>query len=353
MKIQWIVNNINQVGGVERVVIQLSNFFVDHGCEAEIVSLCSKDNKCYFELNPGVLISHKATGPKENSRLGIIGTIYKIARESNADIVLGCHDYINNAIVINKHFFKGRVIATQHAAIEYYTKKRLMLETAILRFADQFVVLTEWSKRYYEARGVKNCIVIPNTIEQELLDTNQQREKIIITAGRLTGVKRFDFLIRSFKLVHDVHPDWKLKILGDGEDRKKLTALVQELDLEDAVFLPGFQKNVIEEFRKSSLFAVTSQSEGFPMVLLEAMTQGLPAVCVDIPAMKEVLNHGKYGVLASRDETAFAVAMNSLIENEQLRKEYGEKALERSKNYSMENVGMQWLALFRKLSKKK
>ena len=83
------------------------------------------------------------------------------------------------------------------------------------------------------------------------------------------------------------------------------------------------------------------------------MTQGLPAVCVDIPAMKEVLNHGKYGVLASREESAFAAAMNSLIEDEQLRNEYGKKALERSKDYSMENVGMQWLELFRKLSKKK
>lgn len=352
MKIQWIDNNINVVGGIERVVVQLSNFFVDHGCDVEIVSLYSKETNCYFALKPEVVICHYGANPKAYSRIELLKNIHKIVKNSNADIVLGCNDDICNALVINKSFFKGCVIATQHAAIEYYTKKRLIFESFLMRFADSFVVLSEWSKRYYKKMGL-DCLVIPNAISQEKLDIQEPREKTIITAGRLTDIKKFDFLIRSFKLVHDVHPDWKLKILGDGEDRNKLAALVQELDLEDAVFLPGFQKNVIEEFRKASLFAVTSRSESFSMVLLEAMTQGLPAVCVDIPVMKELLDHGKYGVLASRDETAFAVAMNSLIENEQLRKEYGEKALERSKNYSMENVGMQWLALFRKLSKKK
>lgn len=353
MKIQWIVGNINQIGGIERVVIQLSNYFVAHGCDTEIVSLCTTETNVYFEIHPEVEVIHWKKRPGDLSRTGIVTIIHQIAKISDADIVLGCHEGICNAMIINKLFFKGKVIATQHVAIEYYTKKRLMLETAIIRFADQFVVLSEGSRRYYETKGVKNCIVIPNAIEQELLDTNQQREKTIITAGRLTDVKRFDFLIRAFKQVHDVHPDWKLKILGDGEDRKKLTEMVQKLDLEGAVSLLGFQKNVIEEFRKASLFAITSQSEGFSMVLLEAMTQGLPAVCVDIPVMKEVLNHGKYGVLASRDETAFAVAMNSLIENEQLCNEYGEKALERSKDYSMEKIGMQWLELFQELSEKK
>ena len=352
MKIQWIDNNINVVGGIERVIIQLSNFLVDHGCDVEIVSLYSKETNCYFGLKSEVEIYHYGSSPKDYSRIELLRNIHKIAKKSNADIVLGCNDDICNAMVINKPFFKGRVIATQHAAIEYYTTKRLIFEALLMHFADCFVVLTEWSRQYYSKKGLK-CLVIPNAMSLDMLEIQEQREKIIITAGRLTDIKKFDFLIRAFKLLHDIHPDWKLKILGDGEDRNKLAALVQELDLEDSVLLPGFQKNVIEEFRRASLFTITSQSEGFPMILLEAMSQGLPAVCVDIPVMKELLDHGKYGVLASRDETAFAVAMNSLIENEQLRKEYGEKALERSKNYSMENVGMQWLALFRKLSKKK
>ena len=350
MKIQWIVSNIYQIGGIERVVVQLSNFFIAHGCEVEIVSLWAKESKVYFNLDPAVKVYCWPKHPKDTSRVGPVKTLYQIAKKSDADIVLGCHEYICNAIVINKPFFKGCVVATQHCAIEYLSPKQLLLESTILRFADQFVVLTDYSKQYYKKRGLKNCIVIPNACNQGLINSQENREKSIITAGRLTGIKGFDFLIRAFKLVHDVHPDWKLKILGDGEDREKLMELIQELDLEDAVFLPGFQKNVIEEFRKASVFTVTSQSEGFSMVLLEAMTQGLPAVCVDIPVMKELLDHGKYGVIASRDECAFAAAMNSLIENEQLRNEYGVKALERSKDYSMENIGMQWLELFRKLS---
>lgn len=353
MKIQWIVNNINQVGGIERVVIQLSNYFVEHGCNMEIVSLCTKETKAFFDLHTDVEIIHWKKSPNDLSRTGIIAIIHQIAKKSDADVVLGCHDPICNAMVINKPFFKGRVIATQHAAIEYYSPKRLVLESLILRFADRFAVLSDWSKLYYENRGLKNCVVIPNALDQKLLEIQEDRDKTIITAGRLTGVKGFDFLIRAFKLVHNVHPDWKLKILGDGEDRKKLTALIKELNLEDAVILLGFQKNVLEEFRKASIFTVTSQSEGFSMVLLEAMTQGVPAVCVDIPVMKELLDHGKYGVLSRADEKAFASALNSLIADEQLRNQYGEKALERCKAYTMEKIGMQWLELFQKLTKKK
>lgn len=352
MKIQWIDNNVNVVGGIERVVIQLSNFFADHGCDVEIVSLYSKETNCFFDLKPEVKIVHWGASPKDYSRTELLKNIHNIAKKSDADIVLGCNDDICNAMIINKLFFKGRVVATQHAAIEYYTKKRLVFEALLMRFADSFVVLTEWSKQYYNKMGLE-CLVIPNAISQEMLDIREQREKTIITAGRLTGIKKFDFLIRAFKLVHNVHPDWKLKILGDGEDRKKLTALIKELNLEDAVMLPGFQKNVLEEFRKSSVFVVTSESEGFSMVLLEAMTQGVPAVCVDIPVMKELLDYGKYGILSSRDEEAFASAINSLLTDDQLRNEYGEKALERSKAYSMEKIGMQWLELFQKLNKKK
>lgn len=352
MKIQWIVNNINQVGGIERVVIQLSNYFVQHGCAVEIDSLCSKVENCYFGLDSNVEVHNLNTDSKGNTRTGIVKTIHNIAKNSDADIVLGCHDYICNAIIINKPFFRGRIIATQHCSIEFNTSKRNLLQSLFFRFADCLVVLSEWNKQYYERMGLANCIVIPNAIAQEITDTAAPREKTIITAGRLTGVKGYDFLIRSFKLVHNEHPDWKLKILGDGEDRDKLTAMVRDLNLEDSVSLPGFQKNVLEEFRKASIFCVTSHSEGFPMVLLEAMSQGLPPVCVDIPVLREILADGEYGVLTERNEKDFASALNSLLDDEQMRNKFAKKAFDRSQAYSMDKIGTEWLNLFHKLCKK-
>lgn len=350
MKIQWIANNINQIGGVERVIAQLSGFFVNCGNEVEIISLCTKKTNCFFTLDPAVKVRHLSVGMKENnSRLGIIKIIHQIAKESDADIVLGCNDYICNAMVINKPFFRGRIIVTQHNAIEFLSPKRLLLESLILRFADLFVVLSEHNKQYYEKKGVKNCIVVPNAISQEFLDIHDNREKIIITAGRLSRVKGFDFLIRAFKLVHDENPEWRLRILGDGEDRDRLSGLIKELNLEDVVSLPGMTQSVITEFRKGSLFALTSHSEGFPMVLLEAMSQGLPIVSVDIPVISEILDNGTYGVLTSRNEEEFALAINAFLSDEQLLNEYGSLSLECSKAYSMEKIGTYWLELFQSL----
>lgn len=344
MRILWIVNNINQVGGIERVVINLSNYFSSRGVEVSISSLCSKDGHPFFPVEDGVKITHE--NRTVANRLSLFRAVYNTVKKSDADIVIGCHGGINNAIVSCKPLLKGRkkIIVTQHCSYDFDTKSRRILNSVFHRRADAFLVLTESDKAFWNRYGMKNCKVMPNAIVNYPTKTASMDCNVVISAGRLTGVKGFDFLIKAFAVFHKTHPSWKLRILGDGEERGNLESMVNRLGLTQSVELPGFTNSVIDEFSRSSVFALTSRSEGFAMVLLEAMSCGLPVISVDLPASHEILGQNA-GVISARDENIFADNLSKMVEDKCTLIQYGQHAIERSKCFSMERIGDSWIEL--------
>lgn len=348
MKILWIVNNINQVGGIERVVINLSNYFASHGITVCISSLCSKRGTPYFSVEDDVKIVHE--NYTISNRFSIFQAVSYVVKKSDADIVIGCHDQICNAIVSCKSVFGGskKIIVTQHCAFEFNTKKRNVLNSMFYRWADAFLVLTESDKMKWRKLGIRNCEVMPNPLVNYPTEAASLKNNVIISSGRLTGVKGFDFLIKAFSRFHEVHPDWKLRILGDGEERENLEHLADSLGLKQSVELPGFTKNVIDEYMLSSVFTLTSHSEGFSLALLEAMSCGLPVISVDLPAAYAVLGQDA-GIITARDEKVFADNLCKIVEDKNTMKQYGKKVIERSKCFSIEKIGNSWIELFNNL----
>lgn len=348
MKILWIVNNINQVGGIERVVINLSNYFISRGIEVFISSLCSKGGNPYFSVEDGVKITHE--NKTISSRLSLFRAVYNVIKKSDADIVIGCHGGINNAIVSCKPLLRGRkkIIVTQHCSYDFDTKSRRILNSVFHRRADAFLVLTESDKAFWNRYRMKNCKVMPNAVVNYPTKTASMDCNVIISAGRLTDVKGFDFLIKAFAAFHKTHPNWKLRILGDGEERGNLESLANRLGLTQSVELPGFTSNVMDEYAHSSVFALTSRSEGFSMVLLEAMSCGLPVISVDLPASHEILGQNA-GVISARDENIFAENLSKMVEDKCTLTQYGQRAIEQSKCFSIEKIGESWIELFNEL----
>lgn len=133
---------------------------------------------------------------------------------------------------------------------------------------------------------------------------SEEKEKMItdgyniVTMGRLSPEKKQDNLIKAFSKINKLYPESKLYLLGDGPLKKKLIQLVQDLGLTDSVYLLGHQDNPFELLRQCQLFVLTSDYEGQPMVLLEAMAVGLPVAATDIPATRYVLDNGNLGLLA-------------------------------------------------------
>lgn len=168
----------------------------------------------------------------------------------------------------------------------------------------------------------------------------ESNNPMILAAGRLTYQKSFDFLIRCHAklirqgIMHD------LVILGEGEEKGALQSLIKKLDVEDTVFLMGFQENPYSWMEKADIFVLSSRFEGFGMVIAEAMALGVPVVSTDCPSGPvELLNNGEYGVLVeSQNEEEMCNAIKNMLNDEDARNLYRMKGLARVEHFDENNI---------------
>ena len=224
------------------------------------------------------------------------------------------------------------------------------LNTIIIRKYDRVVFLTHEDKNQ-NWQHHDNVIVLPNPITYTHTFVSSLEKKTVSAAGRLCRQKNFDLLIDSWNLVHQSHPDWVLKIWGDGPDKTRLSQKISNLQLEQSVFLKGYDKDVISKLSESSLFVLSSLYEGLPLVVIEAMSCGVPVVATACPCgPKDLITDGLNGFLVPvGDKNALAGGICRLIEDTSLRKQMGDNALEASKKYSIERITSCWMALFKEL----
>ena len=351
MKITWMVNNINQVGGIEQVVCGLSNYFTEKlNYELEIVSINSLSSRVFYRLCESVKIEHCGLDWREATFTALLKIVGEKMKETNSDILITCHPTISYAVLLSKRNFKGKVVVTQHSATDSFTKKRFFMNAFLFRFADAFIVLNEEDKKQYRKMW---CLaeMIPNANSNSAKTLVDYTEKVIVAAGRMEDVKGFDRLIDAFAMVTEKYPEWKLCICGSGTLEKKLKKQISDLGITDKVILPGFIKNINDYMHNASIFAISSHSEGFSLVLIEAMSHGLPVVSFDLPAVREI-SGGKGILIAQQDNVGeYASMLEKLLSSEELRRENGREAYEISKKYKIDSVSKMWINLFYRLLK--
>lgn len=353
VKLTYIISNIAQVGGIERVICENATWFADiFGYDVEVYSLCTSDkDKSYFYLSDKVNLIHGNYHWADCLGAKLIPKIRNFLKKCDSDIIITSNEYISLSAVWCKAFFKGKIIACEHHDYFYKSKKGMLLDLIFLRFADKFVLLKDNDKLYYEEKGLKNCITIPNPLKGSSAQKTDLNAKRFVTLGRMDIVKGYDMLIDAFALVHQKHPDWTLCIVGDGEEKAALVQRATEKGVADFVEMPGFIKNVFSQLEKASVFVLSSRSEGFPMCLLEAMSYGLPCCSYDLPAAKAI--SGDSALYAeSNNVVALAEAMMRFAESSELRKEYSEKAVERVKCFHIDKIAAKWQELFEELIQK-
>ncbi|WP_455671796.1 glycosyltransferase family 4 protein [Phocaeicola sp.] len=227
-------------------------------------------------------------------------------------------------------------------AITHSWRGKLIKE---IKRLDEFIVLTQEDRaEWTELEKVK---VIHNSISYFPEKQSDCSTSTVIAAGRYTWQKGFDLLIDAWNIVHKKHPDWLLNIYGSG-DNNSFQELANGKGLKDTIVCHPSTPHIYEKFQESSIFVLSSRYEGMVLVLIEAMSCGVPAVSFACPCgPKDIITNGKDGLLVENGNVQqLAEKICYLIEHENERKEMGRKAQESSKRFKQEVIMKQWIELF-------
>jgi len=272
----------------------------------------------------------------------IIGTIRKIG----PDIVHAQSLASGIPALLSKKLLKIPYAVWGQGSDVYFPKGFFIVTPEkIIRNADAAIALTEDMKRAMQEICHRDIFVVPNgiSIVDPVHDTNDERVQgnSILYVGRLEPVKGVRYLLMAMKRVHDTIPGARLIIIGDGTERAMLEALSSQLGIQDCVRFGGEvpHEKVLTFMHQAGVFVLPSLSEGFPMVIVEALSCGLPVVASRVGGIPEIITDGTNGYLVeAKDAGALAERILVLVQDEHLRKKISDTNKEFVKKYSWEHV---------------
>lgn len=379
MIIVYCLNSISYIGGIELVTITKANALSEiDGNEVYICVTDHKNNNVSRKLSQKVKLIDLDINYYSDDTLSC-WNVYKgilIKRRKHRKKLSEVLRQINPDIIVSvgqseKYFLprikgKGRLIREMHYTSDYrnFLSKGICGKVIaqliryydfrlITRGYDRVVLLTHEDRSNYWANSSKS-VVIPNPAPNVInLSFNAfQRGKELLSVGRLSYQKNFKSLIHVFEKVVKIHPDWKLRIYGEGEERALLEKLITDKNLSHQIMLCGKTENTLQIMQNASIFAMTPRFEGFSLVLVEAMSQGLPVVYYNCPSGPgEIIEDGVDGYLVTpNDEDAMAERICHLIENPDIRNQIGKAAIEKAKKYNITKITDYWMKLFTELT---
>ena len=214
---------------------------------------------------------------------------------------------------------------------------------------DYFVLVSKELEEFYRQKVKCKTVYIPNTLDYYPKKVSDLEEKRIISVGRLSEEKGYLDLIDVFSFVHQVYPDWKLDIIGDGNQKENIQKKIEEYGLKDFIILHGFQnKEYINQLlQKSSVYVMCSYTESFGIVLLEAFSFGIPCVAFDSArgATEIISNNWDGYLIKDRNKEIMAKKVCELISNPNRRIIMGANGIKKANQYSMDEIRKYWIQI--------
>lgn len=344
----FYINAIHE-GGAERVIIQLAKHFAENGYKSILVtSFIDKneyivpENVIRLSLEGNVILQSRL---KKN--IFRIVSLRRLCKKYNPVAVISFMAEPNyRAILATFGLPTKTVISVRNdPQKEYAGKLGHFLASHLLPMADGCVFQTDEAKRWFSLKLQRKSRVIFNDVDPVFFKTEYVGGKDIVALGRLTEQKNHEMLIKAFKTVHDKYPKEKLKIYGNGHLQNTLKQLIKELDLSDVVELAGLTTNAPEVLAHCKQFVLSSDYEGMPNALMEAMAIGVPSISTDCPCggPKMLIENEVTGLLTPvGDSRALADAMMKYLSNESLAITIGKNAREQANKYKSDAIFLEW-----------
>lgn len=355
MKLLYITNGINVAGGLERVLSVKASYLSEHyKYEIHILVLNNSHLNPFYEFSSNIQFHSISVGGSplsyfQSYKKGIQETVDKI----KPDIISVCDDGLKGFLIPRIIKTPAKLIYERHASVQLNTNSSLFGK-ALRRFMnwninkfDRFIVLTQSNIKEWKG---KNILAIPNPLSFSEEKSSSLNSKKVIAVGSHSYNKGYDLLLKAWIQIENIHPDWELNIYGKPDSNETFLKLSEELNLQSVHFHSPV-KNIQEKYLASSIMVLPSRSEGFGMVLIEAMECGLPCVSFDCPSGPgDIIADGEDGFLVENGNiNQLAEKLMVLIEDENLRKQMGTKAKQNVQRYSVQSVVKQWDELFKSI----
>ena len=364
-------------GGIEKSVAALANILCDR-YEVEIACTYKLYDKPSFFIDSRVKIIYLTEGVKPNkdelkaavSSKNIIKifsegcksfnilhlrkkTMINYIKNSDSDVIISTRDIFDEWLSI---YGKEETLKIGWEHNHYHGNMKYAHNiVAVNKNLDYLVLVSDSLRKFYKKKMGNyscKCVYIPNVIESVPDKCASLNKKKLISVGRLSPEKGYMDLLKIYTLLHKKHPDWTLDIVGDGPEMGKMLEYIKEHNLDDFVKLHGYQKKdyIDNLLSNSSIYLMTSFTESFGIVLIEAMSHGIPCIAFNsAEGACELINSGENGYLIkNRNINAFVKKVEDLMKNKEERKRVGKAGLKSAKKFTSDVVSQQWFDLIGK-----
>ena len=365
-RLLFLIHSLS-MGGAERVAVTLANYWAAKGYTVAVATLSSTSND-FYTLDPSVeRIALNTAKPSPNILSALSNNFYTLRAVRHLlkvwqpEITISLMSQANVYLALASWGMSGQKIGSEHIHPPMLPLGRVweLLRHLAYGRLDHLVALTEPSATWLQQHtSVKHLSVIANPISWPLPTHPPLREPIkllrperkhLLAVGRLAEQKGFDLLLEAFAQITTTFPEWDLVIVGEGPMRESLQAQLEKNGLQNRVCLVGAVGNMAHWYEACDIYVMSSRFEGFGNTLVEAMAHGLAVVSFDCETgPRDIIRNGVDGLLVPNgDVPALINSLSQLMDNAELRYEFGLKATETREKFSIEKIAEKWEELFK------